>query len=189
MPITPDKQHALGFHQRITALLEELPPSAGILTTRTAVLRSADAALTRLDVSALQKLHREAKLLLEAMRRSVPSDVAAPHAVAAPPAVELQAPRPGPRRHYSSRWRKREQAPIRYPYGEPPHGWETRLHDTIESMPDSKSSAESLARLKAHRRSRTEQHAEEAEARQCHGLIRYHDADQPAEWYWPDDPA
>ena len=184
-----DKQQALALHRRIAALLEELPPSAGIRVTRTAILRSADAALASADVAVLKKLHREAKFLLQGMRRSAPSDVAAAQTITAPPPVELQAARPRPRRVRSSRWRKREHAPIRYPYGEAPHGWETKLHDTSESMPDSKSSAECLARLNALRRSRAEQRAEESEARQRSGHVRYHGADPPPEWYWPDDPA
>jgi hypothetical protein len=131
--------------------------------------------LVRLEVGVLKKLHREAKILLQAMRQPAKS-----HDAEAPDVA-----RPG----RSSPWRKREHAPVRYPYGEAPHGWGTRLHDTIESMPDSKSSAASLARLNAYRRSRAEQRAEESEARQLHGRVRYHDADQPPEWYWPDDPA
>jgi hypothetical protein len=189
MPKATDKQQASVLHQRISTLLEELPPSAGICVTRTAILRSADAALASADVAVLKKLHREAKVLLQAIRRSAPSDVAAAQTITAPPPVEFQAGRPRPRRVHSARWRNREHAPIRYPYGKPPHGSDTRLHDTIESMPDSKSSAECLARLKALRRSRIEQHAEELESRQRYGQVRYHGADQPPEWHWPDDPA
>jgi hypothetical protein len=187
---TANQQQALALHQRITALLEELPPSAGILATRMALLRATDAALARVEVAALKKLDRETKLLLQAMRRSPNAlDPAARRATTTAPTVAAQAKPSAPPSGRSSRWRNREHAPIRYPYGEPPHGWETRLHDTIESMPDSKSSAECLARLNALRRSRAEQRAEEAEARQCRGQVRYHGADEPPEWYWPDDPA
>jgi hypothetical protein len=146
--------------------------------------------LARLEVSALQKLHREAKLLLKAMRRSATlSDVAAVQTITAPPAADVRAARPSRGWRRSLPWRKREHAPVRYPYGEASHGWGTRLHDTIESMPDSRSSAASLARLNAYRRSRAEQRAEESEAREYHGRVRYRGADEPPEWYWPDDPA
>lgn len=185
----PDgKQRAFALHQRVTALLEELPSSAGARTTQMAVLQRADAARAHVDVPALQKLHRQAKILVQAMHRpaNCVNDAAASRTTTSPAVGgETRLARSVP----SSPWRKREHAPIRYPFGEPPHGWDTRLHDTIESMPDSKCSADCLARLIALRRSRAEPRAAEADARQCHGRVRYHGADQPPDWYWPDDPA
>lgn len=184
-----NQKQALTLHQRIAASLEELPPSAGVLGTRTAVLRAADAALARLEVPVLQKLCREAKVLVQAMRRSAkPLGAERRRATKIPPTLGAKVAHTVPRSGRSSSWRKPEHAPIRYPYGEAPHGWDTRLHDTIESMPDSKSSAECLAKWKASRRSRAEQRGEEAEARQRHGRVRYHGPDEPPEWYWPPDP-
>jgi hypothetical protein len=178
MTETVNQQQALRLHLRITGLLEELPPSTGIRVTRTAILRSADAALAATDLGVLRKLDREAKVLAQAMRQSGgPRDAAASPTSNTPRALGVGLGPSAPRSTRSSRWRNREHAPIRYPYGKPPHGWDTRLHDTIESMPDSKSSAASLARLNAYRRSRAGQR------------VRYHGADEPPEWYWPDDPA
>jgi hypothetical protein len=92
-----------------------------------------------------------------------------------------------PRRTASSSWR-REHAPIRFPYGDPPVSPNRGSNDTTHYMPDSKLSADCLARVKAYRRSIAERQAGEAEARECHGQVRYHGADEPPEWVWPDVP-
>ena len=67
-------------------------------------------------------------------------------------------------------------------------GWETRLHETTISMPDSRCSADGLARLKAFRRSRTAAQEAEDGAWRAHGRVLYGGADEPPEWVLPDDP-
>ena len=161
------------LYERITRLLEALPIGSEVEGVRAAVWRLSDAARARHDLVQLNKLYREAKLLSESMRRSAKSTQDVLHADAE--AKPLRRIETGPglpagsrqARRTSSSWR-RPHAPIQYPYGDPPTGWDTRSHDTTVSTSDSKSSPEQLARLNAFRRSRVAaQEAEDAPRRQC----------------------
>jgi hypothetical protein len=155
------------LHQRAIALLEILPGTPGVRATRSGLLRAADAAMARNDVAELTKLHREVKLLAESLRHVG----APPGATPAGPLIRRAAAGPGlpgwgqPARRSAS-WR-REHAPIQYPYGDPPTGWDTRLHDSTTTVPDSRSSPDDLARIRAWRRSMAERAAAEAEAEQA----------------------
>ena len=193
MPMPSERQDLLFSHQRLAALLEEVPSTSSARAMRTALLRSADAALARNDLAELRKLRREVTVLLGALRRSAKAGQ-----IAEPPTVQntLQVPFSAgpevpqlrwPRRHsVSSSWR-RPYAPVQYPCGDPPTGWETRLHETTTSMPDSKSSAESLARLNALRRSRGADAGGADNARRVHGSVGCHGTEDPPDWFWPND--
>lgn len=70
MPKQANTPEASRLHQRVIALLEELPTAAGVPGTRAAVLRLADIALARNDAAELTKCHREMKCLVASLRRS-----------------------------------------------------------------------------------------------------------------------
>lgn len=155
------------LHQRILALLEELPSPSSACVTRSALLRAAEIALARNDWSESQKLFREAKLLVDALRRSREersSSVGISDAARVRSHSGLGVGHCGKSKSRPSSWR-RPHAPIQYPYGEPPTGWDTRLHDSTISMPDSRLSTDCVARLRAFRRALALAQAEEAEAR------------------------
>jgi hypothetical protein len=160
----PVASRAERLHQRIVGLLETLSGTPGIRAVRGALLRAADAAIARNDVATLEKLLREAKILIGSLPRGVQTPPATTE-----PVVERRDAGPGlsgwgrPRRSVGTSWR-REHAPIQYPYGEPPAGWDTRLHDITTTVPDSRCSPDDLARIRAWRRSMAERAAAEAEA-------------------------
>jgi hypothetical protein len=152
--------------QSISDWSPNLSGATAIRVTRTAILGAADVALARNDIATLEKLLRETKILVASLQRG---DQPAPGTEE--PVTTSREVGPGlpgwgqPRRSVAAPWR-RPQAPIQYPYGDPPSGWDTHLDDTTISMPESKCSSEDLRRLHSWRRTGAEHAAAAAEAEQ-----------------------
>ncbi len=174
------------------------PAVAAIQGIRRELLSQIDTAAARQDVKALKKLYREIRTLAESVgvgRRANRSPCyVAPESSetvirhAAGPGL----PGWGRRRGVSTRrvgWSgpAREHAPLQYPYGEPPTGWDTRRHDATTTMPESKLSPVNLARIQAFRREQAEIRAAEDHACERHGHVRYRGANESVEYDWPDD--
>lgn len=123
---------------QIATLLEQLVGAKDLVDLRQAIARQALAAGVRGDLPVLERLRRAVQVLIDSQRRKTT------------PVNESSA-----RRFTGRNWR-RPQAPIRFPRGDPPTGWETRLHETITSPDMCDSSHESRARLTAYWRGMAE---------------------------------
>ncbi len=160
-----------------TALLEEFPPSPAVKAFRRRLREQVDHAAARRDTAGLKKLDREIRTLAEIRRRPerrrqidrLPHVAPASSETVIRHAAGPGRPGWGRRRVPSARrvgWSgpAREHAPLQYPHGDPPTGWETRRHETTINQPDSKSTLEQLARVRALERAWAEVAAAEAEA-------------------------
>jgi hypothetical protein len=179
------------LYDRIRTGLEWLGSSAP-RAVRDALLAEARAALARSEVTTLDKLHRQ--VLALARSRGTPLDGAQlirksnylPSRVdaggAAPPASRWSAASksvPFPRR--------REHAPLHYPWGEEPPPRPRSSSDIVPGKPEHLLPADCRERLAACRRAAALEREAPSEARQLNGRVRYHGPDEPPEWYWPPD--
>ncbi|HEX3680495.1 MAG TPA: hypothetical protein VHU90_12295, partial [Galbitalea sp.] len=150
----PDERSINDQRAAIEHLLEQLPATKHAIRLRAALLREAARAAAQRDSVTLERLLREVTTLCESLGiasggaisrprpTADPADAVIQHAQHHPPPVIRRAAGPGlpewgqPQRSRSASWR-RPQAPITYPYGDPPTGPDTRkpASDILPSPP------------------------------------------------------
>ena len=178
------------LHDRIRTGLEWVGSSTS-REVRDALLALSQAAFAKRDVAGLEKLLRQVQILA----RSVGMPVAGvgvqrtPVEIASSPESTLPAP---------ARWtsvrkpvafpRRRDHAPLRYPWGAEPPPRPRSSSDILPGKPEHLLSADCRDRLAAYRRSVASWSAAESDARQLYGRVRYPGPDELPEWYWPPDP-
>lgn len=179
-------EHARALHDRIRTGLEWLGSSAP-RAVRDALLAEAGAAFARSDVAALDKLLHQ----VHALARSVGTPLDGTHLIRKPNSPSPQTEANPTRWSAVSKpveFRWREQAPLHYPWGEEPPLRPRSSSDVLPGKSELLLPADCRERLAALRRSIALRNAEPWEARQLHGRVRYHGADEPPEWYWPAEP-
>jgi hypothetical protein len=153
----------------------------------------ANAAFARSDVAALDKLLRQ----VHTLARSVGTPLNGPHLIRKPnnppPPLEADADASHPLRwsalNKSAPFpRRRDHAPIRYPWGEEPPPRPRSSSDIVPGKPEHLLPADCRERLAAYRRAEAAAREAPSDACQLHGRVRYHGPDEPPEWYWPADP-
>ena len=178
------------LYDRIRTGLEWVGSNAS-RDVRDALLALSEAAFAKSDIAALEKLFRQVRILA----RSVGVPMTGVHVERTP--VEIasspESTLPAPARWTSVRKpvafpRRRDHAPLRYPWGEEPAPRPRSSSDILPGKPEHLLSVACREVLAAYRRSVTERQAAASDARQLYGRVRYQGPDEPPEWYWPPDP-
>jgi len=176
------------LYDRIRSGLEWLGSSAS-RAVRDALLAEAGAGFARSDVAALDKLLRQVHALARSVGMPLGGACLARSPADPPPPTEANASLP--------RWsavskpaefRRREHAPLHYPWGEGPPPRPRSSSDVLPGKPEALLSANCREHLAAYRRSVALRDELESEARHRYGSVRYHGPDEPPERYWPADP-
>jgi hypothetical protein len=175
------------LYDRVRTSLEWLGSSTP-RAVRDALLAEAGAAFARSDVEALEKLHRQVQTLARSVGMPIDSvhlerGVVSP----APPAPDAP-PRWGAVHQPVAFRRRRDHAPVRYPWGEEPPPRPRSSSDIVPGKPERLLPGDCRERLAAYRRAAAVAREAASEARQLYGRVRYHGPDEPPEWYWPADP-
>ena len=182
----------------IENLLEQLPPTPAVIGVRRELFKQANIALARRDSRHLDKLYREVQVLAQSLgierggrisRRATPNEPERDSTVAPASAAATHLEVRSDHIHRTASWR-RPHAPLRYPYGDPPTGADTRMptSDILPSKPESLLPKACRDRLGAMRRARHADRDEYLDALHRVGHVARSGPDDDSGWVWPFTP-